>query len=262
VEVHGRELDQDLDSYCLTVKEFIVLQKAGSPMRIRAVFLDFGGTLVHPVPDIYAAFAPVFERLGLDITPEQYAKADARVWPTVAGLQYSSLGKTPSFWDLVHTEVLKELGISDRQGEIVEALREAATSPALHAPFPDTEEALRRLRERGIPLHVVSNNTDYLIEIISRLGWTDRFDAVTFSQQAGAEKPNRRVFDLAVARAKCQPEEVLHVGDSFESDYLGATRAGLKGAWLNRNRLTSLGSCLTISHLGEVADLISREGWF
>jgi 2-haloacid dehalogenase len=33
---------------------------------------------------------------------------------------------------------------------------------------------------------------------------------------------------------KCQPGEVLHVGDSQRADVVGAKRAGMLAAWLNR----------------------------
>ncbi|GAG92930.1 unnamed protein product, partial [marine sediment metagenome] len=33
---------------------------------------------------------------------------------------------------------------------------------------------------------------------------------------------------------KCEPREVLHIGDSPEHDVLGAANAGLRTVWLNR----------------------------
>lgn len=228
-----------------------------SLMPVRAVLFDFGGTLVQSLPVPFDAFAPVFENLGLEISVDRWIEADRRVWPRVSSSQYTSLGKTPSFWDRVHAETLKELGVPDERGEVVRALRDAATSPEWHRPFPETEGVLDHLRTEGIPLHVVSNNTDYLIESLSRLGWNDLFQSVTFSQEVGAEKPDRRVFEWALRRAKCRSREALFVGDSWEADYLGAVDAGLVGVWLNRREIVPPEPCSWISQLGGVLGLVS-----
>jgi putative hydrolase of the HAD superfamily len=203
---------------------------------IRAVFLDFGGTLVSGSPDPYEAWRPVFARRGIAIDHARWDAATDRALERLGPLQYEYLGRRPTFWDVVHAATLEEFHVSDPDGAIVRELHEVATSPAARPPFPETEEVLRALAERGLALHVVSNNTDYLTESLARLGWTDRFASATFSQEAGAEKPDRRVFEFALRRARCRPSEVLHVGDSWLADYDGARRAGLHAAWLNRDR--------------------------
>ncbi len=203
-------------------------------MTIRAVFLDFGGTLVHSQPEPFEAMRPVLDSFGLGISIDRYADANHRVLPRLRSQQYTSLGQLPSFWDRVHAAALEELGVVGRD-DVVRAIRAAVTSPEWHRPYPETEAVLRELRRRGLGLHVVSNNTDYLVEAVHRLGWDQRFDSLTYSQEAGAEKPDRRVFELALRRAGCTPAEGLYVGDSWEADYLGACRAGLRGVWLNRD---------------------------
>ena len=218
-------------------------------MGVGAVFLDFGGTLVQSAPDPYAAYARVFRHFGVEVSRERWREADQRVWPRVAPLRYGSLAQKPSFWDRVHAEMLRELEVPDQDGGILAALHDRFTSPALHPPFPETEEVLRGLRREGMPVHVVSNNTDFLLETISRLGWESCFQSVTFSQEVGAEKPDPKVFALALSRASLPPSEVVHVGDSWEADYLGALRAGLKGIWLNRGQARAPGPCEMIADL-------------
>lgn len=203
-------------------------------MTIRAVFLDFGGTLVRSSPEPFEAMRPVLETFGLGISIDRYVEANHRVLPRLQPQQYSSLGQSPSFWDRVHAAALEELGVVGRD-DVVRAIRAAVTSPEWHRPYPETESVLRALRGLGVSLHVVSNNTDYLLESVRRLGWDGRFDSLTYSQEAGAEKPDRRVFELALRRAGCLPEDGLFVGDSWEADYLGARRAGLRAVWLNRD---------------------------
>ncbi len=198
------------------------------------MLLDFGGTLVQSFAgeSPFDVFGPVLRSFGWPVSGDRWAEADRRVWPRLEPTRYENDGR--GFWDRVHAEVLHELGVPDPDSTLVAALRNAATDPANHPPFPETEEVLGTLRRRGYPVHVVSNNTDYLIESIARLGWSDRFAGLTYSAEAGAEKPDRRVFEFAIARAAAPADEVVHVGDSWEADYLGASRAGLRAIWVNR----------------------------
>ena len=57
---------------------------------------------------------------------------------------------------------------------------------------------------------------------------------VLVSEDVGAYKPDRRVFQRAVERFGLEPHEVLHVGDSDVDDVSGAKAAGLPVAWVNR----------------------------
>ncbi len=224
--------------------------------RVRAVFLDFGGTLVSGSPDPYDAWLPVFQRRGLPIDRARWDAANDRALAEVASLQYEYLGRRPTFWDLVHAGTLRELGVPDPDGGLVAELHDVATSPEARPPFPETEEVLDALSARGLTLHVLSNNTDYLTETLARRGWTRRFASVTFSQEAGAEKPDARVFAFALRRAGYPPHEVLHVGDSWTADYDGARRAGLRAAWLSRDGRPAPEPTLTIRDLRGIAPLL------
>ncbi|UCH57566.1 MAG: HAD-IA family hydrolase, partial [Candidatus Bathyarchaeota archaeon] len=60
---------------------------------------------------------------------------------------------------------------------------------------------------------------------------------VVLSQDHGVEKPDPRIFEIALDRAGCSSEELLHVGDSLETDIEGANRAEIRSVWLNRQGL-------------------------
>jgi putative hydrolase of the HAD superfamily len=222
------------------------------------VFLDFGGTLVEGASDTYAAYAWVLQRHGYEVSRERWNAADGRVLPRVEPHLYEVVGQRPSFWDRVHLEMLRELSIPDPGNRIVAALRERFTSPELHPPFPESTGVLSALRREGIPVHLVSNNTDFLLETLSRLGWDGHFASVTYSQEAGAEKPDPRVFALALTRAGVPPSEVVHVGDSWEADYVGARRAGLRGIWLNRKNSPAPAPCESLSDLAGLLKAIDQ----
>ena len=69
-----------------------------------------------------------------------------------------------------------------------------------------------------------------------RCGLGGYFQFVVFAQDYGLQKPDPRLFEIAIGRAGCTKRQLLHVGDSFQNDVIGAKRAGVKSVWLNRQR--------------------------
>lgn len=200
-------------------------------------------------------------RLGVELPWQRYVKANEQVWdelwPEAPGL----VGQTPSFADRVHEEALHRIGFEGPVAELVRSFREEALSAGTHTPFAETEETLTRLRERGIPLHIISGNVDYLPIIIANLGWTDLFETVTYTQEVGAQKPDSRVFEFALARAGLRPAQTVYVGDSWYADYLGARAAGMRAVWLNRSGREAPEPCLQIRNLSELEAVLTSESF-
>ena len=101
-------------------------------------------------------------------------------------------------------------------------------------PFPDTGPALRRAREAGLRLVIVSNTDRYILEHSLRQLELPFDDFVT-AEDAGAYKPSQRVFEHALERVGKPPDEVLHVAFGFKYDIGPAARAGMRTAWVNRH---------------------------
>jgi len=98
------------------------------------------------------------------------------------------------------------------------------------AIYDDVRPALERLRTK-YRLYALSNgNAD-----LQRCGIADMFDGHVTASAAGAAKPDARIFAHLLRVAGVEPLEVLHVGDDPLADIVGATRAGMQAAWLNRD---------------------------
>ena len=93
-----------------------------------------------------------------------------------------------------------------------------------------------------------------------RLGLEKFFDFIVMSvDHGGIEKPDPRIFEVAVREARCEPHELLHVGDHIEYDVRGANDAGVRSVWLNRNGESSVNgvkSDLELTSLRELADAL------
>ena len=121
--------------------------------------------------------------------------------------------------------------------------------------YPDVLPALRKLKET-YTLGLFSNGNTYP----ERCGLEGIFQFVVFSQDYGVEKPDPKLFQIAIEQAGCLKQQLLHVGDSLHSDILGATNAGIKCAWLNRDLIendTEIKVEYEIHSLTELFDILS-----
>ena len=95
--------------------------------------------------------------------------------------------------------------------------------------FPDVRPALESLKQRYTLVAVTDGNAN-----LDKIGISDLFDEFVSARTAGAAKPDRRIFDLAVSAGGAPQAQTLHVGDHPEKDVQGARDAGLKTVWINR----------------------------
>lgn len=124
--------------------------------------------------------------------------------------------------------------------------------------FPDVLPTLDALRDR-FTVGLLSNGNSYP----ERCGLGGRFRFVVFSQDYGFEKPDPRLFEIAIERAGCARQQLLHVGDSLRNDVEGARGAGVRSVWLNRERRpndTDVVPDLEISSLLELAEICGAGG--
>jgi putative hydrolase of the HAD superfamily len=97
---------------------------------------------------------------------------------------------------------------------------------------------LAALRQRGLKLGVISNWDDRLRPLLKSLQIADQFDVIVVSCEVGASKPASAIFQAAVKQLGLPANSLLHVGDSFARDVLGARAAGLQGVQIERQAAT------------------------
>ena len=123
--------------------------------------------------------------------------------------------------------VRRELGLDrDVLAELMASL--------VFTPYDDAAPALRALRAAGLRIVVVSNWDRSLHEALAATGLADLVDGAISSAEAGAAKPDRAIFERALAVAGVRARDALHVGDSVEADVEGARAAGIGAVWLRR----------------------------
>jgi HAD superfamily hydrolase (TIGR01549 family) len=97
-------------------------------------------------------------------------------------------------------------------------------------------DLLARLDERGYSLGLVTNGPPGTQQTkLESLGIADRFDAAVFAGHETPGKPHPEPFRRALDAVGAGPAETLFVGDSLESDIVGARAVGMTGAWVAGN---------------------------
>ena len=109
-----------------------------------------------------------------------------------------------------------------------EELRDAMLAALRFRAYPEVPAALGALRAAGHRLVVVSNWDVSLHDALRNTGLAPLVDAAISSAEAGAAKPDPRIFAHALALVGADPARALHVGDSLEFDVAGALAAGLR----------------------------------
>ena len=101
--------------------------------------------------------------------------------------------------------------------------------------FPDSSEALRRLKQR-YRLIILSNvDRQSFAGSAERLGV--EFDAVLTAEDIGSYKPDPRNFEALLARIEemgVAKDRLLHVAQSLFHDHVPAKAAGLATVWIDR----------------------------
>ena len=130
-------------------------------------------------------------------------------------------------------------------------------------PDPAIGRFLEKCRQKNIPMYVLSNSgfrAEALQEVLDRFGIGKYFRHLWSSADFGRIKPDRDFFELAIAAALQEnPDEVrenmVFIGDIYETDVVGAHLAGIRSAWLNKKNERDENGWATY-------DLASAEGLF
>ncbi|HXG16263.1 MAG TPA: HAD family hydrolase [Calidithermus sp.] len=207
----------------------------GARAPLRAFFFDAGNTLIRMD---FAAMAAALSAAGARVEPATLERAEWRARVRLDGELAARPESTESggVAERYLAYVLDEAGLRDpRLVAALVAWRRTFNAPlgVWTAPAPRAAEALRLARQAGLRTGVISNSDGTVRTILDRLGLSRDLDFVLDSHEVGVEKPDPRIFALALERAGVAPAEAAYVGDLYSVDVLGARRAGLAAVLLD-----------------------------
>lgn len=228
---------------------------------LRTVFLDAGGVLLFPN---WTRVSEALGRQGIGVAAEALAAAEPRARKQLDN--GSTIGTTTDasrgwlFFDLILQQA--GLSLSDRTNAALSELHAYHQAHNLWELVPDgVRPALAALRDHGLQLVVVSNANGTLRAHMDRIGLASLVDLVVDSCDEGVEKPDPRLFEIALARSGSRAESTIHVGDIYQVDVIGARAAGIRPVLLDESGQHAGADCTRIRSLQELVDRV-RQGEF
>jgi putative hydrolase of the HAD superfamily len=233
-------------------------------MRFRAVFFDAGETLVHPAPSFPELFAAIVTREGHPREPLQIQEGLTMVSDafeeaaTANALWTTSPESSRRFWGMVYDRFLDVLAIPPGS-DLTETLYREFTDLHNYAAFDDVRPALDRLLNDGVRIGLISNFEPWLDDLLVSLELRSLFDVRVISGIEGMEKPDPRIFRLALERAGLAPEETVYVGDIPDFDVTPAASVGMYPVLIDRrSRHGSFdGPGARIASMSELSDVLA-----
>lgn len=136
-----------------------------------------------------------------------------------------------ALWDRAMTSRLERACVAaavpeQRRAEVVSRLRASDAEPLVRASC--AAAVLDELRAAGLLVGVCSNGPPGIIERLRLLGLSERVDAAVASGDLGVRKPAAEPFVELAARLDLPVERIVHVGDEWYTDVVGALGAGMR----------------------------------
>ena len=125
------------------------------------------------------------------------------------------------------------LGSLEKKSELMKI----ATDNWIFTPtdlYQDAKACITAMRDTGAKIGIVANQpatsvnslrSDHLYELIDFLG---------ISAIVGIEKPDLKIFELAIKELAVEPTNAIHIGNRIDTDVLPAKKLGMKTVWVRR----------------------------
>ncbi len=210
-------------------------------MKIKAVFLDAGGTLFRVFPSVGAIYQKVLKEEGIDSNSDKLEKAFQQTWKEstknkpVGADRYSMIkGGEKAYWQTLTNGTLTKSGINCNNEVVLKKLISLFSSKHAWQLYPETVEVLEKLNARGYHVGIISNWDSTLPLLLKSLDIEKYFHTITVSIFEKKEKPSPIIFNKALQLAKVDSYEAIHIGDRVREDYIGAKAMGINALVVDR----------------------------
>ena len=233
---------------------------------IKAVFFDFYKTLfVHEQDSFETSLQKIAARYRVEINWERYEAAVASLFADTSASNPANHSLLEWLTTVVERECefIRELGVQEHVEQMAWELLQFAGHPLFGVTnailYEDVVPTLEHLRDVGFKLAIVSNWDTPLDPLTERLGIADYFDAIIASHDARirSEKPDPHIFNYALTAVGVSEVEVVHVGDTYEADIVGARDVGIRPILLDRDGTQADRWDETIQSLSELPELLT-----
>ncbi|MEM6501918.1 MAG: HAD-IA family hydrolase [Cyanobacteria bacterium P01_C01_bin.89] len=210
----------------------------------QVIFLDAVGTLFGVAGSVGEQYGYMARQFGAIVDDSRlnreffkaWKKASPCVFPGVTGEDLQRCEYR--WWKEIALTTFEGAEVRDQLKDFDAFFQDLFEYFATAAPwfvYPETVKTLRTWQGLGIELGIISNFDTRLYHVLKTLELVDFFQGITLSTEVGAAKPSPMVFTAALHRHRCEPAAAMHIGDSYEDDYLGAKGIGMQARWIRRS---------------------------
>jgi len=185
--------------------------------RFRAVLFDWRRTIVHD--DLSWWIPESLTSIGRPADAATVTSIERRVIAAFDRPEYVDLERRMDRSADLHREGMMTIfGWAGLDDDLATVLYEQDFKSASHLLYPDVVETLEAIRALGAGTALVSNIHFDLRPELKGQGILDLFDSVVLSYEHGIQKPDPRLFQLALDELRVAPTEALMVGDNPTND--------------------------------------------
>lgn len=213
---------------------------------LKAVFADFCGTIVYEDGPTIEVISKRIQQTG---KVENISDIGVYWWNEFQQLFMNSYGESFRTQRVLEHESLaktvEHFKSTENPHELSSYMFEYWSEP------PIFEDGKKFMEKSPVPIYIISNIDNCDIESAIKLHDLAPAGVYT-SENARSYKPRREIFEMALRETCLQPNEVIHIGDSINSDVKGATALGIQAVWLNRFGKSNRNNYTSVKGLLEV----------
>lgn len=213
--------------------------------RPHAISFDAGYTLIQPVREAPRLVADHLAGLGRQTTEERLHSAWQRAeelflkdYFAPHALTWTSDRLIEELYHRYYGQLLADLDVDDADLRHARTIIAAYNHPVNWTTFPSVHTTLAEIKRQGYRVGIVSDWVSSLPRILRHLGLLQYLDWVLVSGTIGLSKPSQAFYRLAVQRAGTTADRMIHIGDSYYADVLGARTVGMEAVlvdWRGRS---------------------------
>lgn len=207
---------------------------------IKIISFDAADTLIKLTKSIGEHYSFLAAKYGVIAKPEMIDQSFKKVFASMPPLNEKGQ-KDFEWWKQVIAQTFENLGFTQASfnnfEDFAQKLYAELAQNNAWVVYDDVEPTLEYLKSLNLPMVVFSNFDERLFKILQDLNLGFYFKQIVCSTQIGYAKPDPKAFIKLAQICETKPQQILHIGDSFENDYLGALRADFQALYLNRSGL-------------------------
>lgn len=223
--------------------------------RVETVLLDAGGVLL----DLDYAFVKRLldaRHVATTVLALSLAESIAR---TTIDHRVREGGRSSDAWRDYFRILLTRVGVPPEwTDEIIDTLADAHERVGLWTvPIDGAIDTVQELRRSGYRLGVVSNAEGRVERDLEGAGFAGLFGTVVDSHLVGVEKPDPRIFHIAMERLGASAETTVFLGDVPSVDVAGARAAGLRPVLLDRHDLYADADAARVTSIRDLPTILA-----